>query len=50
MPKFKKNPNAPSPMYKMKGNPMQRNFGIGIDSPMEHEGTHPGPGKEGDKG
>ena len=26
MPKFKNNPNAPSPMYKMKGNPMQRNF------------------------
>jgi hypothetical protein len=26
MPNFKKNPNAPSPMYKMKGNPMQRNF------------------------
>ena len=27
MPKFKKNPNAMgSPMYKMKGTPMQRNF------------------------
>ena len=27
MPNFKKNPNAMgSPMYKMKGNPMQRNF------------------------
>ena len=35
MPKFKKNPNAmPSPMYKMKGSPMYRNFGI---SPMREE-------------
>jgi len=48
MPNFKKNPNAMGSPYKMKGSPMQRNFGIG--SPMQHKGTHPGPGEKGDEG
>ena len=36
MPNFKKNPYAKKPSgFKMKGSPMQRNFGIG--SPMKYE-------------
>ena len=36
MPNFKKNPKAAGSPYKMKGNPMQRNFGIG-GSPLRDE-------------
>ena len=43
MPEFKENPNARSPMYKMKGNPIQRNFPgmtvADVRSPVRHSGA-----------